>query len=123
MVEATSMTGDEQYDTFTGFQTSLFGFFCLFTIIIIRNTPYEEDDKEADDIYESVANRMAERRSDRKEDLERQRVELLDREHMDVKRQFEDLKVFFFSFYNFREDLVVLPWMNGIIFLKLKTVH
>ena len=62
---------------------------------LIRNTPYEEDDKEADDIYESVANRMAERRMDKKEDLEVKRVEMLDREHMDVKRQFEDLKVYF----------------------------
>ena len=55
----------------------------------------EEDDKEADDVYQSVADHMSERRKDRKEDLEKQRVELLDREHMDVKRQFEDLKVLF----------------------------
>ena len=63
--------------------------------LIISNAPYEEDDKEADDVYQSVADHMSERRKDRKEDLEKQRVELLDREHMDVKRQFEDLKVLF----------------------------
>ena len=58
-----------------------------------RNTDYTEEDKEADDIYESVQNRMSERRREKKEKLEIERIELLDREHMDVKRQFEDLKV------------------------------
>ena len=36
---------------------------------------------------------MSERRREKKEKLEIERIELLDREHMDVKRQFEDLKV------------------------------
>ena len=58
-----------------------------------RNTDYTEEDKEADDIYESIQNRMSERRREKKEKLEIERIELLDREHMDVKRQFEDLKV------------------------------
>lgn len=87
------MAGNEQFDSFTGFQSSLFGLIFIIVAHIIRNTPYEEDDKEADDIYESVANRMSERRGDRKIDQEKERVDLLDREHMDVKRQFEDLKV------------------------------
>lgn len=87
------MAGNEQFDSFTGFQSSLFGLEFSNITHIIRNTPYEEDDKEADDIYESVANRMSERRSDKKLDQEKERVDLLDREHMDVKRQFEDLKV------------------------------
>lgn len=47
---------------------------------------------------------MEERRRDRKINLEEKRVELLDKEHMDVKRQFEDLKVFLLCMVNRRED-------------------
>ena len=64
-----------------------------------RNTDYTEEDKEADDIYESIQNRMSERRREKKEKLEIERIELLDREHMDVKRQFEDLKVYYTWLY------------------------
>ena len=63
--------------------------------VICRNTDYTEEDKEADEIYESIQNRMSERRKMKKEKLEVERIELIDREHVDVKRQFEDLKVFY----------------------------
>ncbi len=40
-----------------------------------------------------VDERMAERRKDKVDDIKEKRFAELDREHMDVKRQFEDLKV------------------------------
>lgn len=57
------------------------------------NTPYDDDDREADELYKMVDERMAERRKDKVDDIKEKRFAELDREHMDVKRQFEDLKV------------------------------
>ena len=65
--------------------------------------PYDEDDKEADDIYKYVDDRMGERRRDRKIDLDQKRVEEMDKEHMDLNRQFEDLKVRLIIFLRLRE--------------------
>ena len=78
---AASADGEGTFDNFTGFQDSLFG-----------NTPYDDDDKEADELYKKVDERMAERRKDKVENIEEKRIAELDREHMDVMRQFEDLK-------------------------------
>ena len=46
---------------------------------------------------------MAERRKDKVDDIKEKRFAELDREHMDVKRQFEDLKVGSFSACDRRE--------------------
>ena len=62
------------------------------------NTPYDDDDREADELYKKVDERMAERRKDKVDDIKEKRFAELDREHMDVKRQFEDLKVLRFVF-------------------------
>ena len=62
------------------------------------NTPYDDDDREADELYKKVDERMAERRKDKVDDIKEKRFAELDREHMDVKRQFEDLKVSRFVF-------------------------
>ncbi len=67
-----------------------------------RNTPYDDDDKEADELYKKVDERMAERRKDKVENIEEKRIAELDREHMDVMRQFEDLKVSFFFYFDCR---------------------
>lgn len=68
-----------------------------------RNTPYDDDDKEADELYKKVDERMAERRKDKVENIEEKRIAELDREHMDVMRQFEDLKVSLFDYVDCRE--------------------
>lgn len=68
-----------------------------------RNTPYDDDDKEADELYKKVDERMAERRKDKVDNIEEKRIAELDREHMDVMRQFEDLKVFLFYHFDHRE--------------------
>lgn len=81
--------------------------------MICSSLPYDEDDKEADDIYKYVDDRMGERRRDRKIDLDQKRVEELDKEHMDLNRQFEDLKVRLFFPLNRREASKKSQWRNG----------
>ena len=83
--------------------------------------PYDEDDKEADDIYKYVDDRMGERRRDRKIDLDQKRVEEMDKEHMDLNRQFEDLKVRLIIFLNRREALKILQWRSGTTFQRSAT--
>ena len=73
------------------------------SVMRFRNTPYDDDDKEADELYKKVDERMAERRKDKVENIEEKRIAELDREHMDVMRQFEDLKVSFFYHFDYRE--------------------
>lgn len=67
------------------------------------NTPYDDDDREADELYKMVDERMAERRKDKVDDIKEKRFAELDREHMDVKRQFEDLKVWSYPVCDRRE--------------------
>ena len=83
--------------------------------------PYDEDDKEADDIYKYVDDRMEERRRDRKIDLDQKRVEEMDKEHIDLNRQFEDLKVRIIILLKRREALKILRWRSGTAFQRSAT--
>lgn len=85
----------------------------MYLQMICSSLPYDEDDKEADDIYKYVDDRMGERRRDRKIDLDQKRVEELDKEHMDLNRQFEDLKVRLSTPLNHREASKKSQWRNG----------
>jgi pre-mRNA-processing factor 6 len=52
---------DRAFDEFSGFQEQLFS-----------DTPYDAEDKEADDIYSSVDDHMDSRRKRRREEMEKE---------------------------------------------------
>lgn len=59
---------------------------------MFAGTPYDADDQEADDIYESVERKMDERRRARREKREREEEEKARKERPPISEQFLDLK-------------------------------
>lgn len=72
---------DNNYDEFTGYGGALFG-----------DTPYEQDDKEADAIWEAVDDRMDMRRKERREALEREELRKYRSKLPTLHSQFSDIK-------------------------------
>jgi pre-mRNA-processing factor 6 len=77
---------DSNYDEFAGYSGSLFA-----------SGAYEEDDKEADEIYRMIDDRQDERRKVYREKLEAELIEKYRKERPKIQQQFADLKVFFTS--------------------------
>ena len=73
---------ESNYDEFTGYGGSLFG----------KYDPYEKDDEEADAIYQSIDDRMDEKRKQYREERERKEVEKYRQERPKIQQQFTDLK-------------------------------
>ena len=59
---------------------------------LFTSAPYEEDDKEADAIYESIDKRMDGRRKEHRERRERQELEKFREERPKIQQMFSDLK-------------------------------
>jgi pre-mRNA-processing factor 6 len=59
---------------------------------LFAGTPYDADDQEADNIYESVERKMDERRRARREKREREEAEQARKERPPIQEQFSDLK-------------------------------
>ena len=55
--------------------------------------PYDKDDEEADQIYESIDKRMDEKRKDRREKRLMEELERYRHERPKIQQQFSDLKV------------------------------
>ncbi len=55
--------------------------------------PYDKDDEEADEIYNSVDTRMDERRKERREKRFQEEIEKYRQERPKIQQQFSDLKV------------------------------
>lgn len=100
--------GDSNYSEFFGYGGSLFG-----------DTPYEQDDKEADLIWEAVDDRMDGRRKERREARERDelrkyrsKLPTLHSQFADIKRDLQDLS---------KDDWLNIPDANDISHKKRKT--
>ncbi|XP_013383916.1 pre-mRNA-processing factor 6 isoform X3 [Lingula anatina] len=72
---------DANYDEFTGYGGSICG-----------KDPYDKDDEEADQIYDSVDKRMDERRKERREMRLKEEIEKFRQERPKIQQQFSDLK-------------------------------
>ena len=59
---------------------------------LFAGTPYDADDQEADNIYESVERKMDERRRARREKREAEEAEKARKERPPIQEQFSDLK-------------------------------
>ena len=76
--------------------------------------PYEEDDAEADRIYDGIDRRMDERRKQYREKLEREELEKFREERPKIQQMFSDLKRglntvnFKFSTFNSTECSVIV---------------
>ncbi len=55
--------------------------------------PYDADDREADDIYENIDERMDEKRKERREIKFQEDIEKYRQERPKIQQQFSDLKV------------------------------
>jgi pre-mRNA-processing factor 6 len=73
---------DSNYDEFSGYSGSLF-----------NSGAYEEDDREADTIYNMIDDRQDERRKVYREKLEAKLLETYRKERPKIQQQFSDLKV------------------------------
>ena len=60
---------------------------------LFASAPYEADDKEADEIYYDIDNRMDSRRRERREKKFREDIEKFRQERPKIQQQFSDLKV------------------------------
>ena len=78
----TENLNDSNYDEFSGYGGSLFS-----------GGAYEEDDKEADLIYDMIDNRQDERRRVYREKMEAEAIEKYRKERPKIQQQFADLKV------------------------------
>ena len=72
---------ETSFDKFGGFSHALF-----------NNTPYDKEDKEADEIYKSIDERMDSKRKKRREKNEEERRKKMRREKPRIADQFADLK-------------------------------
>ncbi|CAG2165270.1 unnamed protein product [Oppiella nova] len=72
---------DSNYDEFNGYGGSLFS-----------KDPYDKDDEEADQIYESIDKRMDEKRKEYRENKLRRELERYRQERPKIQQQFSDLK-------------------------------
>ena len=72
---------EANYDEFNGYGGSLFS-----------KDPYDKDDEEADKIYESIENRMDEKRKEYRENKLRDEIEKFRQERPKIQQQFMDLK-------------------------------
>ncbi|EGT49152.1 hypothetical protein CAEBREN_01897 [Caenorhabditis brenneri] len=72
---------DSNYDEFSGYSGSLFD-----------KDPYDEDDEDADRIYNEVDNRLNERHKDRREKKFKEIVEKIHKERPKIQHGFSDLK-------------------------------
>ncbi|KAK0403909.1 hypothetical protein QR680_017187 [Steinernema hermaphroditum] len=72
---------DANFDEFEGYGGSLFS-----------KDPYDDDDKEADEIYQALEERLDERRRHYRERKYKDAVELYRRERPKIQQQFSDLK-------------------------------
>ncbi|CAF0850805.1 unnamed protein product [Adineta steineri] len=72
---------DSNFDEEYGYGGSLF-----------KNDPYEKDDEEADEIYESIDKRMDEKRKERRERRFQEENEKYRQERPKIQQQFSDLK-------------------------------
>eukprot|EP00616_Rhizochromulina_sp_CCMP1243_P000449 CAMPEP_0118989306 /NCGR_PEP_ID=MMETSP1173-20130426/47770_1 /TAXON_ID=1034831 /ORGANISM="Rhizochromulina marina cf, Strain CCMP1243" /LENGTH=993 /DNA_ID=CAMNT_0006940291 /DNA_START=51 /DNA_END=3035 /DNA_ORIENTATION=- len=72
---------ETQFDEFSGYGGALF-----------RDTPYEEDDAEADRVYEAIDERMDERRKRRREQQLLENMKKFRQERPKISDQFADLK-------------------------------
>jgi len=100
--------GDANYSEFFGYGGALFG-----------DTPYEQDDKEADLIWEAVDDKMDMRRKERREARERlemrkyrSKLPTLHSQFADIKRDLQDLS---------KDDWLNIPDANDISHKKRKT--
>eukprot|EP00008_Paramoeba_atlantica_P014332 CAMPEP_0201492404 /NCGR_PEP_ID=MMETSP0151_2-20130828/32951_1 /ASSEMBLY_ACC=CAM_ASM_000257 /TAXON_ID=200890 /ORGANISM="Paramoeba atlantica, Strain 621/1 / CCAP 1560/9" /LENGTH=913 /DNA_ID=CAMNT_0047879193 /DNA_START=69 /DNA_END=2807 /DNA_ORIENTATION=- len=73
---------ESNYDQFSGYSGSL----------IRKSDPYDHDDQEADEIYQSVDKRMDDRRKSRRDQKIREEIEKFRQERPKVQQQFADLK-------------------------------
>eukprot|EP01104_Vermistella_antarctica_P005897 TRINITY_DN16643_c0_g1_i1.p1 TRINITY_DN16643_c0_g1~~TRINITY_DN16643_c0_g1_i1.p1 ORF type:complete len:968 (+),score=270.69 TRINITY_DN16643_c0_g1_i1:136-3039(+) len=73
--------GEKTYDEWGGYSDKLF-----------KNDPYEQDDEEADMIWEAIDSKMDERRHDRREAIEREEMRQYFKERPKIQQQFSDLK-------------------------------
>ncbi|UJR30148.1 hypothetical protein I4U23_017688 [Adineta vaga] len=85
---------DSNFDEEFGYGGSLF-----------KNDPYEKDDEEADEIYESIDKRMDEKRRERRERRFQEEVEKYRQERPKIQQQFSDLK-------RKLADVTVEEWMS-----------
>jgi pre-mRNA-processing factor 6 len=72
---------DANYDEFSGYGGSLFS-----------SGPYDADDREADNIYESIDDRMDDRRRERRDKKFKEQIEKYRQERPKIQQQFSDLK-------------------------------
>lgn len=72
---------DSNYDEFNGYGGSLFS-----------KDPYDKDDEEADQIYDSIDQRMDEKRKEYRENKLRRELEKYRQERPKIQQQFSDLK-------------------------------
>ncbi|CAD2103679.1 hypothetical protein YYG_01720 [Plasmodium vinckei petteri] len=72
---------DFNYDEFHGYSESLF-----------KDTEYDEEDKEADDIYEAIDSRMDVRRKSRRENKLKEEILKMRAQKPTIQEQFSDLK-------------------------------
>ena len=73
--------GDSNYDEFSGYSGSLFS-----------NSEYDEEDKEADVVYDRVDHKMDDRRRKQREKKMREQIKELRAEKPTIQQQFADLK-------------------------------
>ncbi|KAL5494082.1 hypothetical protein EMCRGX_G015354 [Ephydatia muelleri] len=72
---------ESNYDEFAGYGGSLFA-----------SAPYEADDMEADEIYDTIDTRMDTRRKERREKKFQEEIEKFRKERPKIQQQFSDLK-------------------------------
>ena len=68
---------------------------------LFASAPYEADDKEADEVYESIDTHMDSRRKIRREKKFQEQVEKYRQERPKIQQQFSDLRVSLLSYIYF----------------------
>ncbi|OAF67311.1 Pre-mRNA processing factor 6-like protein [Intoshia linei] len=79
--DGTQDLNDAYFDEFAGYGGSL-----------CSNDPYEKDDVEADEVYDSIDRRMDEKRKQRREFKRKKLLEIYHKERPKIQQQFSDLK-------------------------------
>lgn len=88
----TSLRGDEANLEGRDYSETSFDKFGGFSHALFNNTPYDDEDKEADEIYKRIDERMDSKRKRRREKNEEERKKKLRKERPRIVDQFADLK-------------------------------
>lgn len=82
---------------------------------LFASAPYEADDREADEIYETIDDRMDSRRKVRREKKFQDEIERYRQERPKIQQQFSDLKVHLHEGVSLKEGYRGTPLLGEVV--------